>query len=379
MAFTKKVENPNAERWVPDTQVRGLGVRARGSSPGVFQIRYNYLGKSCRLTFASSDQVTPVEARAWAHERFADLARGKDPAAARVEEEAKAKKSFGSYVPGYLLHMQHEARAASHIQNSRRSLEKYFSDLHRYEPGAIDRKMVAELLIRIRDDHGKIAATRSRGHLSAMFTWLCEQGIAAAVPTEKTTVYKNPARERVLSDDEIRRVWRALDDDDFGDIMRLLFLSGARKSEFADLAWSEIDFANRQVCLPAARVKNRKAFTIFLSRPAIDILRRRKPRPGSEFVFGVGAGGFSGWGRAKRRLDFKTGILVPWIVHDIRRSTATLMGDKLKVAPHIIEATLNHISGHKAGVAGIYQRSEYKDERRAALEAVGDYIAALVA
>jgi integrase len=379
MTVTKKVENPSAERWIPDVQVRGLGIRARGSGAGTWQVRYSYGGKNCRLSFGSSDQISLQDARIWARRRFLDLAEGRDPAGARAEEEAKAKSSLGSYVAGYLRHMEIEGRAESYIAESRRSLTQYFKSLHHLAPDAIDRKMVAAELIRIRDVHGKIAATRARGHLSSMYSWLCLQGLADHVPTEKTITYSNPSRDRVLDDSEIQVIWRALDDDDFGDVMRLLFLTGCRKTEIADLQWSEADFIKRQINLPAARVKNRKAFTIPLSQPALEILKaRQETMRRRAFVFGIGDGGFSGWGRAKRRLDKKTGIANPWVVHDIRRSVATLMGDGLKIPPHIIEAVLNHVSGHKAGVAGIYQRSEYKDERRQAIDALAGHITALV-
>ena len=83
-------------------------------------------------------------------------------------------------------------------------------------------------------------------------------------------------------------------------------------------------------------------------------------------MFGIGRGGYSGWSRSKEALDAAAKV-APWTLHDLRRTAATRMAD-LGVEPHIIEAALNHVSGHKSGVAGIYNRSTYAAEKRAALD-----------
>jgi integrase len=98
----------------------------------------------------------------------------------------------------------------------------------------------------------------------------------------------------------------------------------------------------------------------------VDVLGKQHRQLRRDLVFGQGEGGFSGWSKAKARLD-KVAKLKPWRLHDLRRTVATRMAD-IGVQPHIIEAVLNHISGHKAGVAGIYNRSSYSGEKRAALD-----------
>jgi integrase len=106
----------------------------------------------------------------------------------------------------------------------------------------------------------------------------------------------------------------------------------------------------------------------------IDSILRRVNR---DFVFGEGKGGFSGWSKAKAALDAQLG-LKPWRLHDLRRTASTRMADA-RAQPHIIEAVLNHVSGHKAGVAGVYNRSTYENEKRAALDALSNYIMVAVA
>ena len=116
-----------------------------------------------------------------------------------------------------------------------------------------------------------------------------------------------------------------------------------------------------------------------LSQPALEILQGQARQPGRELVFGGGAGPFQGWSNAKVALDKRlqaAGMAAPWRLHDLRRTVATRMAD-LGVQPHVVEAVLNHASGHKAGVAGVYNRSSYAAEKSAALTLWAIHVAAL--
>jgi integrase len=113
-----------------------------------------------------------------------------------------------------------------------------------------------------------------------------------------------------------------------------------------------------------------------LSDRAIDVLNAIPERVGRDCVFGEGQGGFSGWSRAKKSLDAKLKLKEEWTLHDLRRTVATRMAD-LGVQPHIIEAVLNHV--HKAGVAGIYNRSAYSKEKREALDLWAHHLQVIVA
>jgi integrase len=121
---------------------------------------------------------------------------------------------------------------------------------------------------------------------------------------------------------------------------------------------------------------------LFLVRPlsdrAIDVLNAIPERVSRDCIFGEGQGGFSGWSRAKKSLDAKLKPKEEWTLHDLRRTAATRMSD-LGVQPHIVEAVLNHVSGHKAGVAGIYNRSAYAKEKREALELWANHLRVIVA
>jgi integrase len=174
-------------------------------------------------------------------------------------------------------------------------------------------------------------------------------------------------------------VWHACAHDDYGRILRLLILTGQRKSEIGNLSWSEIDFERLQIELPGSRTKNKRSHLVPLSDQAITILRTILRRLDRDLLFGQGAGGFSGWSKSKERLDARLPTnIASWTVHDIRRSVVTHMGERGFAEPHVVEAIVNHISGTKAGVAGVYNRAAYANEKRRALELWAEHLGALI-
>jgi len=200
-----------------------------------------------------------------------------------------------------------------------------------------------------------------------MFAWAIGEGLVEANPVIGTNkASESKSRERVLSDAELAAIWKAAPDNDYGRIVKLLMLTAQRREEIGGLAWSEIDRTGKLIALPSGRTKNNRPHDVPLSDPAMAVLESTPPREGRALVFGIGKGGYSGWSRSKEALD-ESAKLAPWTLHDLRRSAATRMAD-LGVGPHIVEAVLNHVSGHKSGVAGIYNRSTYAEEKRAALD-----------
>jgi integrase len=153
----------------------------------------------------------------------------------------------------------------------------------------------------------------------------------------------------------------------------MLILTGQRRDEIGGLRWDEV--RDDTVVLPGDRTKNRRPHVVPLSAPAQAILAGR-PRT-SEFVFN----NLRSWAYGKQRLDGRlaaAGVkLEKWIQHDLRRSVATGTAE-LGIAPHIVEAVLNHVSGHKAGIAGVYNRATYEKEKRAALAMWADHVMAAV-
>jgi integrase len=186
-----------------------------------------------------------------------------------------------------------------------------------------------------------------------------------------------PSRDRVLNAGEIKVIWNACGGDDFGTRVRLLLLTAQRRSEIADMRWQEIDFDRAILTLPAARTKNGRQHVVPLVPAVLHILNEIRQR-GTE---GDRVFASLSFAHAKIGLDRKIAdagnTIAAWSLHDLRRSAATGMAD-LGVQPHIIEAVLNHVSGHKAGVAGTYNRATYEREVRAALALWSEHLTAIV-
>jgi integrase len=158
-------------------------------------------------------------------------------------------------------------------------------------------------------------------------------------------------------------------------IVRLLLLTGQRRDEVGGMPRSELDLDRGHWRLPGERTKNGLPHDVPLSSQAAGILRAVLAQGEGEQVFG--SSGFASWGRCKARLDAAL-KLPPWTLHDLRRTAVTGMVE-IGVAPHVVEAVVNHVSGHKGGVAGVYNRATYAAEKRAALQRWADHVGRIVA
>jgi integrase len=216
-----------------------------------------------------------------------------------------------------------------------------------------------------------------------MFSWARREGLCDDNPvlgTNDPGAGSTP-RERVLSEIELATIWRACQDDDFGRIVRLLMLTGCRRSEIGGLRWSEVDFDRDTITIAGNRAKNGRSLTLTLPPVALDILHLAPRLDGCENIFSSSDRGFSTWSSStaalRERIATKGKPLPHFILHDVRRSTATHMAE-IGVQPHIVEAILNHVSGHKRGVAGIYNRASYAREIATALQLWAEHLLAIV-
>jgi integrase len=255
----------------------------------------------------------------------------------------------------------------------------------------ITRQDIVEVIDDIASGQGRVAADRARTALSGLYAWTIDGGYCEATPLLhiKSRAVKG-ARERKLSEEELREVWRAADalGGDYGRIVKLLILTGQRREEIGRLAWTEIHGSGdgMRIELPPERTKNHREHIIPLSAQAIAALPLRPDIPVT-MLFGRLGTGFSGWSRGKVELDEAIakarrdrGIksaMTAWRIHDLRRTFVTMMNETGFALPHIVEAIVNHISGHKAGVAGTYNKALHIKERRQALEAWGSYVGQL--
>jgi integrase len=366
--------------YVSDAVVQGFGVR-RQKDGAYYYLRFRKNGAQYMKSIGRHGSPwTPDTARDEARRLLGVAVGGDDPFARPL-----ATESFGHEVERYLERKRSMMKPRA-FEEVERHLTNHAAPLHRLRLGEIDRRTIAQRLGEIETARGPVARNRVRSSLSAFFSWAVTEGLLEANPVQGTAkLDEGGSRERTLTQHELAELWSALDDEpnpQFADIIRLLILTGQRRDEIGHLCWSEIE--RGLIVLPPERTKNLRQHEVPLSHQANAIIERQPKRKGRDFIFGIGKLGFSGWSDCKARLDEallsarrktnrKAKAMPDWRIHDLRRSCATGMAE-LGVQPHIIEAVLNHVSGHKGGVAGIYNRARYEAEMRTALQRYADWI-----
>lgn len=349
----------------------------------------------------------------------------KDPHLERREQKAAHSETFGNFVPAFLTHMRIEGTSDSHLARTETYLKDYFPDLWDRPVGLIRKVHISDSLdaILARNPHKppSIAMTRARAAVSVYMAWLKRKGKIDLNPVEDTQRYSNDDRKRYLSPDELAIVWNAVSPEtEFGRILRLIILTGARKTQIGDLRKKELDRDGKQIAaltditgvagivLPGKISRKQRAklalmgdkarkggskngdeFIIPLSRQALALLDKQPDRENSNHVFGANGhgrlsdGGWANWSEELVKLHQRIGDRIdmednPWTLHDLRRTFATLASKKLKIAPHIVDASINHKPQVKKGVAGIYNGDDYLEERIEAMQRWADYVESLV-
>jgi integrase len=371
------------DMMVFDDEQRGLAVRVTGGGGKTFLVQYGIGGEKRRVPLGSCSAISLGAARDAARAVLGDVARGRDPAGERKAALLAAKRKAEASTLGALIE-QWEAlhlasRRANYATAAVQTIGRVFAK-HLDRPAAdLDRASVVRTLDALaRDGKAQMAAMAAR-YGSALFGWAVRRGSVEANPFARVPIAPIARRERTLNAEEIRQVWAATaGPGPFNGIVRALLLTGARREEVAGMTWDELASDWSAWTLPAARSKNGLPHVVPLSAQMQDLLRSRLRIQGSNLVFAGERGVFSGWSKSKHRLDMDSGTS-GWTLHDLRRTVATRLGDDLGIQPHVVEAALNHMSGHKAGVAGVYNKAAYAKEKRAALAAWGAHVEAIVA
>ena len=355
-----------------DDDLPGFGIRLRASGKRSFIFQYQVGAKQRRITLGAQGALTVPAARKTAGDLHARVRLGEDPAAAKREGQRRAADTVEGALRFYLPEKKQVLRGSSY-EAVERHLLRHAKSLHGLGVASVTRRDIAEVLARLVSTNGSIAANRTRASLQAFFGWAITRGLVEQNPAVGTHRAPESTRSRVLPLAELAYVWRACGDDAYGAVIKMLILTGQRRDEIGGLRWDEV--RDDTIVLPGDRTKNRRPHVVPLSAPAQAILVGRLRT--SEFVFN----NLRSWAYGKQRLDARlaaAGVkLEKWIQHDLRRSVATGTAE-LGIAPHIVEAVLNHVSGHKAGIAGVYNRATYEGEKRAALAMWADHVMATV-
>lgn len=368
--FVQRVRPPESGRvdyW--DTQVSGLGLRVSKTGRKTWNFMYRWAGEQIREKVGTYPTLSLGEARKAAGEIKKQVESGIDP-------KEHARKRLAMYSPEQRLNKIVEEFIGKYAKprnkswkESQRILEREVLSKWGDRPiKTIASMEIIQLLDEIVERGAPIMANRVLAQIRRFFNWCVERGILDSSPAANIRApSREMARDRVLSDDEIARLWAVFEGLGwpFGVFTKMLLLTGQRRSEVAGMEWHEIDFEERLWTIPREKTKADRAHGVPLTDTALGILASLPQTSG--YVFSTtGKSPVSGFSKAKRMLDDLSGI-PDWKLHDLRRTVASGMA-RLGVAPHIIEKVSNRQTGIISGVAGVYNRYDYLDEKREALE-----------
>lgn len=410
-------------REVPDSDERGLYLVIQPSGSKSYAFRYTspVSGRSAKLTLGAADAMTLKEARIEASEMRRRVRLGGDPAAERKLTKVKPDNDpldLAKLIPTFLKAYSEDVRPSSlalatyqFAFNIVGKTDKS-GELLRDEEGraihdgpwrgrrvdTITFKDVTLVLNKIKERGANIEANRVHALLRRFFNWCVEKDLIDKSPIagKKRPTKVEPTRERVLSADEVRWLWLATaEPTPFHCILRVLLLTGQRRLEVSEMPNKELDLTGRTWTIPATRTKNKREHTVPLSQLVIYVIQSA-PVIGRKLVFTLnGDAPLNGWSKQKDRVvarmielarneasqagEDPDGItLEHWTVHDLRRTCASGMAS-LRQPIHVVEAVLNHASGAVSGIARVYNRFSYGDEKREALEAWSNYVTSLLA
>ena len=371
------------DRLHADAGRPGLYVRVLAGGSRSFLARYTFAGQKRTVPLGSYPAVSLKQARAAAAGIMGDVAKGLDPAADRKEKalEAKRKAAHEALTLEALLDQWSALRLAdkraSYAAEAVRAIKVAFPKQLALPAAELDRATVVRILDGLTKAGKPAMAARTAAYARACYGWALKRGSLTTNPFDNLPISHTVKRERVLTDDELRAVWQATaGPGSFNLIVRMLALTGQRRDEVAGMAWSELTDDLTAWTIPASRAKNCQDSIVPVAPQAKAILEAAPRYAKNPLVFPGERGAFAGWSRAKERLDRLSGVS-DWTLHDLRRTCATGL-QKLGVRLEVTEAVLNHVAGSRAGIVGIYQRHHWADEKRAALEAWGKQVEAIV-
>lgn len=370
----------------PDAEVPGLRVRMGTSGTKTFILRKRTSGKLINATLGRyhPTRFNLNDARKKARTLVSDL-----EASGGVLPKQKVPSSaltLRAMAPNYVAYCRDDKRNKGWAETERLFERHILPALGDRLADTITRGDITRMLDCIENAS---AARASFAALSAFYTWALPR--LDKLPANPARNAGKPssakARDRVLTEAELRALWKAIDAEPFpwraG--MKLLILTGTRRDEVFTADRAEFDKKDRLWTIPAARSKNGVEHLVPLSDDVLAVLETVPVIGESEKLFPAARGGkgsASGYSKLAARLraavQKEIGAPVPlWRFHDIRRTAATGM-QRLGIRLEVTEAILGHVSGSRAGIVGIYQRHNWLDEKRAALDAWACEVARIV-
>ena len=354
-----------------DAGQRGLGIRVAPTGLKSWFVMRRVGGKMTRITIGRYPEIKLAEARQKAGSLLEHMTRGNIPARLIVPTFQEALE----------LWFQRDQNGKRGIAEKRRAMA--FDALPVFAQVPMDkiaRNDIRKLLDNIVDRGAPIHANRVLAYLRRMFNWAVERDIITVSPVAGLKApTQERSRDRTLSDAELAAVWKATAHlaSPFDAFFRTVILTGQRLSEVAGAMWTEFDLNRLEWRIPAVRTKNGTAHVVHMSPTAIGILTTVPRHADTPFVFTTtGTTPISGFSKMKAKLDQASGV-TNWTIHDLRRTLATIGTGDLGIDPVVMDKILNHRSGVVTGVAAVYQRHAYLEQRKAALNVWADHITKL--
>jgi integrase len=371
----ERVAAPKAGRLeLADAVLPGLSLRVTPDGTRTFALRYRVGGKQQRLTLGryDPDGFNLTTARAKARAALDQVDAGKDPAEVR-RDAAPGRGTVAEVVEDFAArHLRRNTKRPQDVEQMlRRDVVRCWGER---SIASITRRDVLDLIDEVVDRGSPVTANRLLSWTKTLFAWAIDRGVVDANPAAGIKApHKERPRDRTLTEDELRRVWRAFDRMayPFGDLGKLLLSTAQRRGEVANMRWDQIDLDAAVWRLESADTKAAREHIVPLAPQAVQILRQMPRFERSPLVFPASRlssdQAVSGFSKALKRAIDLSGV-DGWHWHDLRRSATTGMA-KLGVPPHICERVLNHTAGRTLSqVARVYNVHSYGDEVRRALE-----------
>lgn len=375
-----KPQNGNRyELW--DAVVPGFGVRISEKGRKSWFVAYSYFGRRRRMSLGTYPLTPLVDAREAARSALAEVEKGFDPAADKIHQRKTRPQTFGDLAREYLERHARPNKRTAHEDEKKLNADVLPEWRHR-RVDTIRRADVIRLIEAVHNRGAPYAANRLLALVRKIFNWGMERDLLDISPaTGVKPMAKEKSRERTLDRDELKMVWQAACAMPWPwhGFFQLLILTAQRREEVAGMRWEELDLEAGAWSMAGERTKPGRAHVVPLSQAALEILKDL-PRYSGTFVFPARGNPksetyVSGFSKAKKLLDDAASVK-GWTIHDLRRTAASGMAE-MGIAPHVVEKVLNHTSGQISGVAAVYNRYGYDDEKRRALEAWAGHVLSL--
>lgn len=360
-----------------DTDPMGFGLRVSESGRKTWMVMYRVDGVQHRLTLGTYPAMSLAGARQKAKDAMQDVSKGIDPSA--VKKAGRKAETFKELAAAYLERYAKKRKRS--WKKDEKAIERDLTPAFgNRKAKSIKRQDVVHLLERIVERGAPIQANRTHEILRRIFNWAIQAGEAGievnpAAGIEKPS--KENQREKVLTDDEIRAVWKVMEAQTLlmGAMFKMRLITAQRGGEISHMRWPDID--GDWWTIPGEYSKNGRAHRVPLSPLALSILDEIRPVTGKqEWVFKSPSRKGPIWAIWKSTADIRDKSGVEFRPHDLRRTASSLMTGRLGIPRFDVKKILNHVD---SDITAVYDRHSYDPEKRRALDIWGDLLGKILA